>query len=154
MSYRIKKRFGPYPAAHRQHDHDGHCRFIHGHNWYVVLMFAADKLDADGFVLDFGKFSAINNMFKEMLDHTLLLSKKDPAADKIGVALHNEGLAKVRFMDTDSCSAEHMASYIYSEVYDWLQRTRPGSVRQCGVKLVAVTIQEDDNNSASFGYEA
>ena len=39
------KRYSDIPFAHRQHKHDGHCAFIHGHNWAFELTFVATSLD-------------------------------------------------------------------------------------------------------------
>jgi 6-pyruvoyltetrahydropterin/6-carboxytetrahydropterin synthase len=50
-----KKTYFDVPFAHRQHLHDGHCSFVHGHNWDISITFACDKTDENGFVVDFGK---------------------------------------------------------------------------------------------------
>jgi 6-pyruvoyltetrahydropterin/6-carboxytetrahydropterin synthase len=48
------KTYRDIPFAHRQHRHEGHCSFLHGHNWSVEIEFACSQLDERGFVVDFG----------------------------------------------------------------------------------------------------
>ena len=71
MSYRIGKtlRFSAahaldhLPAAHK-------CHQVHGHNYRVEVMLAADDLDDDGFVLDFGEVKAtLGAWLDETWDH-------------------------------------------------------------------------------------
>ena len=77
-----KKTYRDIPFAHRQHTHDGHCVFIHGHNWSITLTFACREVDVNGFVIDFGKLRYIKNWIDERLDHACLFNENDSEAQK------------------------------------------------------------------------
>jgi 6-pyruvoyltetrahydropterin/6-carboxytetrahydropterin synthase len=77
MKYKIIKEFGPYPYAHMQHRHDGHCSYLHGHNAIVRVHLESNELDTNGFVYDFGKMRALHEYLTSLLDHTLLLNIAD-----------------------------------------------------------------------------
>ncbi len=64
------KLYKDIPFAHRQPYHDGHCYFIHGHNWDFQFEFGCEYLDTDGFVIDFGKLKFIKE-YIENYDHAL-----------------------------------------------------------------------------------
>ena len=44
------KHFEGYPCCHRQWQHPGHCRFVHGYSRSFTIWFAANELDR-GFVV-------------------------------------------------------------------------------------------------------
>lgn len=73
-----KKRYDDIPFAHRQWNHKGHCAHIHGHNWSFEFEFVSKSLDANGFVVDFGKLQFLKNWLNETFDHKLVISKDDP----------------------------------------------------------------------------
>ena len=79
--YSITKRLGPYPFAHRQPKHEGHCKLIHGHNWYFEVTLTSHNLDENGFVYDFGKFKPFKAVMENLFDHTLVLCHDDPELD-------------------------------------------------------------------------
>ena len=66
MTLTCTKTYFDVPFAHRQHLHDGHCSFVHGHNWDIRVTFGCERTDENGFVVDFGKlkFLKISNWMK------------------------------------------------------------------------------------------
>jgi len=50
------------PATHK-------CHRLHGHNYQVILELAAEKLDADGFVVDYGGLSPFKDYLDNSIDH-------------------------------------------------------------------------------------
>lgn len=80
--YQIRKKFGPYPAAHKQHLHKGHCRLVHGHNWTFEIKLQSTAVDQNGFVYDFGEFKALKATFEQVFDHTFLINSADTDAVK------------------------------------------------------------------------
>ena len=68
--YKIKKEFS-FSASHQLKGlPDNHqCARLHGHNYKVIIELSSAKLDAIGFVRDYGELSAIKKYIDETLDH-------------------------------------------------------------------------------------
>lgn len=136
------KLYKDFPAAHRQPNHDGHCRFIHGHNYDFEFVFAAHHRDDNGFVVDFGKLTFIKEFLTDTFDHTFCVSEGDPQKS-LFLELDLQGLAVVRVMpDT---SAEGMAEYVHKHVDELVQQMTRGRVW-----VIAVRVCEDSKNWATF----
>jgi 6-pyruvoyltetrahydropterin/6-carboxytetrahydropterin synthase len=136
-----KKTFSDIPWAHRQHKHDGHCAFIHGHNWSITVGFGCRELDENGFVVDFGKLKFLKRWIDENLDHACVFCEDDPMMEsllKVGA-----NLWKPYVMKNGSC--EGMAQHL-SEVFNPL--VSQASAGRAFVTSVEVT--EDSRNSATF----
>lgn len=68
--------------GHRLLNHEGKCRFLHGHNGRVVITLEAESLDHNGMVVDFGLIKRqLSHWIDENLDHRMILSRHDPAAE-------------------------------------------------------------------------
>lgn len=149
--YTITKKYKDFPAAHRQHRHDGHCAHVHGHNWSFEFTFASDHLDENGFVMDFGKMRFIKDWLTEMFDHTLLINENDPEA-RFFLDHHIGGgkrLWDVRIIPNGS--AEDLAQYVWMNISDITQDVwnEEGYEGPCP-ELISVTVYEDDKNCATF----
>ena len=70
-----RKTYSDIPFAHRQHLHDGHCAFVHGHNWDISITFGCEKTDENGFVVDFGKLKFIKEWLNANLDHACVFAE-------------------------------------------------------------------------------
>lgn len=138
---RIEKEFIGYPFAHRQPNHDGHCKLIHGHNWdFIVVIQAEDhQLDENDFVYDFGKFKKLKDWFTEMFDHTCLINESDPLLEKF-TTMHEEGMLNLKVVP--SASAEGLAKLVFNKINNDFDL---GLAR-----LVSVTVREDYKNSAIY----
>ena len=137
-----KKLYSDIPWAHRQHRHDGHCAFLHGHNWSIGVTFGCTRLDDNGFVIDFGKVKFLKKWIDENLDHACVLNRDDPMRE----ALLAVGVNKVwKAYIVECCSCEGMAKHIF-EVFDaMVQKETAG--RAC---VVSIEVVEDSKNSAMF----
>lgn len=151
--YTITKKYKDFPAAHRQHNHDGHCAYVHGHNWSFELTFASDHLDENGFVMDFGKMKFIKDWLTGMFDHTLLINEDDPALDTFkeydGTKNPEWKLWDMRVIPNGS--AEDLAKFVWMKVSDltytkWMEEGNPWRCPE----LISVTVYEDDKNCATF----
>ena len=135
------KSYRDIPFAHRQHHHEGHCSFIHGHNWTITLTFACRETDKNGFVVDFGKLGYLKQWIKENLDHACLFNADDPAMDRL---LKSEpSLFKPYIIP--NCSCEGVAQHLY-EVFNPMVR----KATEDRVWIISVKIEEDDKNSACY----
>lgn len=155
------KRFADIPFAHRQHNHPGHCRFIHGHNWAFTFEFTARELNACGFVIDFGgdTMKGVKNWINATFDHKLVLNEADPFRRQITDALTHvlvpavtepvdEGCPRYDFADIvvlPDGSAEGLAKWLFRAVSERVYQATHGRVQ-----LVRVTVEEDERNSATF----
>ncbi len=135
------KLFADIPFAHRQHLHDGHCAFIHGHNWSIQVTFEAERPDINGFVVDFGKLKYLERWIDEVLDHACLINKDDEEGKRL--VLSNPDLFKFVILDDVSC--EGLAKFVCEEFNAMVQEHTNGRVR-----VREVTIFEDSKNSATY----
>lgn len=151
------KRYPDIPFAHRQHNHPGHCRFIHGHNWAFILTFSARSLDVCDFVIDFGgpEMKAVKQWLTDTFDHKLVLNDADPFLGYLLEALGNArhpAMPEVgnvyTLADTlavPSASSEGLAKWVFAKIGDRVYQGTGGRVQ-----LVSVTVEEDSKNSATF----
>lgn len=137
-----KKIYTDIPWAHRQHRHDGHCALIHGHNWTIAITFGATTLDANGFVVDFGKLKFLEHWIDEHLDHACVFNADDPMKDAL-LAVGGPALWKPYVVE--SCSCEGMARHLF-DVFDRLVR----EATHGRVAVVAIDLAEDAKNSARY----
>ncbi len=136
-----KKTYRDIPFAHRQHNHDGHCALIHGHNWAITLTFACSETDKNGFVVDFGKLKYLKHWIDENLDHACLFNESDPEKDALLAAVGH--LFKPYILPNSSC--EGLAQHIHS-VFDAMVRKETNG----RVWIVETEIEEDSKNAAAY----
>lgn len=68
--FTIRKQF-EFSAAHQLHGlpPDHQCSRLHGHNYCVEVVLSSETLDDTGFVVDYGKLSAVRAMLDELYEH-------------------------------------------------------------------------------------
>lgn len=137
-----KKTYFDIPFAHRQYLHDGHCAYVHGHNWDISVTFACSQTDENGFVVDFGKVKFIKKWIDENLDHACVFSESDPLAKKLIDAAPEAWNA--RFVK--ECSCEGLARHFFG-VFDALVRQNTNG----RAWVVRVSVSEDKKNTACYG---
>ncbi len=136
MSYSIEKKFTGFPFAHRQHNHEGKCRLVHGHNWDFAIRLESDRLDEIGFVYDFGKFKWLRQWLTDMFDHTCVINADDPLLEDFE-RMHAEGLIQLRVVPC--VSAEGLAKLVYEYAN-----------QELGELIVSVSVWEDEKNQATY----
>lgn len=136
-----KKSYTDIPFAHRQHHHDGHCALIHGHNWTFTLTFGCHEVDANGFVVDFGKLKFLRHWINEHLDHACVFNESDPLREQIVAGAR----AAWKIHLVPSCSCEGLAQHLFG-VFDGLVREHT----QGRAYVIAVEVIEDSKNSATY----
>lgn len=142
MSIHCTKRFGPFPFAHRQHKHKGHCSLIHGHNFYFEVTFEAATVDENNFVADFGQMEDVKKELGCHFDHTLVINFDDPEKATFE-HLQKRGLCKMIVIN--SGSAEGLAQFAF-ELVDMIIRRFTNE----RVRVYRVTCFEDEKNSAIY----
>lgn len=149
------KTYSNMPAAHRQHNHDGHCALIHGHNWSFEIEFSSERLDENGFVIDFGKLKFIKTWLEDKFDHTLLLNEDDPwleyfmqkvaTVDDSPLGLESGPACLAKIVVVENCGAEKLAEWVGKEVSKLLPE---------GVWVSQCICYEDSKNKATWKHDA
>lgn len=116
MAFLSTKTYSPergLSCAYRQWAAPSHCSFLHGYALGFRFTFAAEQLDARGWVVDFGPggFGEIRAWLHGMFDHTLLIAEDGPARAEF-MALGQHGLAQTRLVPGTSCEA--LAAHVWS----------------------------------------
>ena len=147
MAFTAAKTYGAergLSCAYRQWAAGSHCALLHGYSLGFRFVFAAEQLDARGWVVDFGAggFGAIKAWLHETFDHTLLVADDDPARADF-LALQASGLAQTRIVP--GTSAESLATYVFNQVQPMIERSSKG---RCWVH--SVECLEHGANSATF----
>lgn len=136
-----RKTYADIPFAHRQHHHDRHCAFIHGHNWTFHLTFQCHETDKNGFVVDFGDLKFLKTWINTHLDHACLFNADDPLRERLVASA--PGVWKTYVVPSVSC--EGLARHLF-EVFDGLVREHTAG----RVFLSALEVLEDSKNSATY----
>lgn len=139
------KKFGPISTTHRQWDHHGHCRFLHGYARYVQLVFTCDTLDKNGMCIDFGSLSHIKAWLNEQWDHRCLLSHNDPLL-KDFMELEKKGGINLNILPKGyEPTIELSCKYIYDHINPIILKD---SNNRC--RISSVEVWEHDINSAKM----
>lgn len=131
-------------CAYRQWAADSHCALLHGYALGFRFEFAAEQLDARGWVVDFGAggFGPIREWLHEVFDHTLLVAEDDPERETL-LALRDLGLADVRLLPGTSCEA--ISAHVLDKAQELVSALTRG---RCWV--ASVTCMEHGANSATY----
>lgn len=80
--YTVIKRMEIAGAHRLSLDYESKCGNLHGHNWIVTIWCRANKLDANGMVMD---FTHIKRIIHDRLDHKCLNDELEfnPTAENI-----------------------------------------------------------------------
>ncbi len=136
------KTYKDIPFSHRQPFHSGNCSKIHGHNWSITIEFTAQKLDKNGFVVDFGKLKYLKQFINEKLDHSCLFSKDDNKVKSLSESIHKD-LFKIIWVENSSC--EGIAKYLYTN-FSNLLREHEGD----RVSIRSICLHEDEKNAVCY----
>tara|TARA_Y100001968_G_C19315196_1_gene696281 strand:+ start:432 stop:908 length:477 start_codon:yes stop_codon:yes gene_type:complete len=142
LVHTCSKHFEGYPCCHRQWQHEGHCRFVHGYSRSFTCWFAAEKLDELEFVVDFSSLKPLEEKIRQQFDHTFLINEDDPLLN-IWKELHSKGALDLRVMK--NVGMESSAKL----VWEWANMLLIGrdSGRACCWKAEA---RENKYNSACY----
>ncbi len=147
--YTCQKTYSDIPFAHRQHRHEGHCAQIHGHNWSLSFTFGCERMDACGFVVDFGKLKWLRDWIDENLDHACIFNRDDPLLPEITRLNSENGCSVFKPYIVDQCSSEGLAKHLFTVVDPKVRSMTDGRAF-----LLSVTVTEDSRNSATYSPEA
>lgn len=123
-------RYHDISVGHRVYGHESKCAHLHGHNYRIHFMVAAEQLDKVGRVIDFSVIKEKLCMWLEdNYDHKFLVWLGDPLCDQLK-ALDPDGVVFTAYNPT----AENIAIH--------LMTIAPSLLAGTGVQLVECTIEE------------
>ena len=144
IPFNCSKQFKDYPCSHRQWKHKGHCRYVHGYSRSFTFCFASNKLDENGFVVDFSSLRPLEEQLKDHFDHTFLVNSDDPFLETWR-ELHSKEVLDLRVMN--NVGMEYTAELVWGWANDLLFSREKG--RSCCWKAIA---HENDVNSACYTF--
>ncbi len=127
----------------RQWKAQSHCRFMHGYALKVNIVFGADKLDSNNWVMNFGGLKPVKAWLEEQFDHKTLVAADDPLIS----TFRELDVAKVIQLNVvPSIGVEAFAKMINDYVVNMLRTTHELE----RVWVESVTVSEHDGNSATY----
>ena len=130
-------------CAFRQPTAKSHCRFVHGYRLTAKFWFAANELDENNWVVDFGGLKELKKLLQNQFDHTTCISRTDPKLDEFK-RLEQAGVCDLRIMD-DGVGIEKFAEWCHSAADNFV-----GVVTKLRCRCVRVEVFEHENNSAIY----
>ena len=87
--YYIQKRIEIAGCHHLELDYESPCQRLHGHNWIITIYCRAEKLNANGMVID---FKSVKTLIHDKLDHQNLneIFGFNPTAENIAAWIQSQ----------------------------------------------------------------
>lgn len=124
-----------FSAGHRLVNHEGKCRFVHGHNYTAYFHLTADRLDDVGRVIDFAEIRRrLGGWIDEHWDHGFICARDD---HELRAAFENLDDQKLFVLDGNP-TAENLARYLLDVV-------APRQLADTHVRAVKVVLWETRN---------
>jgi 6-pyruvoyltetrahydropterin/6-carboxytetrahydropterin synthase len=149
MTFRATKTYGydlGLSCCFRQWRAQSHCHHLHGYALAFELVFEADQLDQNGWVIDFGALKPIKQSLVDMFDHAMQVAEDDPLLGSL-LTLATQNACRV--VVVKHVGAEAFAAQVFDLTSRWLLENNDYRDRVC---LVSVTAREHGANAATaFG---
>lgn len=130
-----------FTTTFRQWRAHSHCNKLHGYALGFKFVFAANDLDANGWVVDFGGLKSLKQILTDTFDHKTLVAQDDPQLNTF-LQAHQVGVADVVVVPATGCEA--FARMVYDVASQWLKDA--GFAPR--VRLISVEVSEHGANSA------
>ena len=131
-------------ACFRQHRAKSHCRFLHGYPLSFKLTFAANELDENGWVIDFGALKRVKQYLVDTFDHKLLLARDDPEFERIMNLSRENPVADVLILTAVGCEAFAKLVWDFTQGYLEVEGYNPR------VQLVEIEVREHASNGVIY----
>lgn len=131
-----------FSCAFRQWRADSHCNKLHGYALSFKLIFEADKLDKNGWVVDFGSLKSFKEWLASRFDHRTIVAEDDPDLQWFEAA-HMRGVLSLVILPAVGC--EKFAQQVYDRARLWLLENDLHDVR-----VASVTVAEHGANHATY----
>ena len=140
--FSCSKSYEDFPCSHRQWQHKGHCRYVHGYSRAFTFWFKAKELDHNGFIVDFSSLKPLERKLRDHFDHTFLVNKDDPLLNHWN-ELNSLGALDLRVME--NVGMEYSSKLIWIWANEYLKTVEGG--RACCWKTES---RENKSNGAYF----
>lgn len=140
--YMCTKVFRGFPCTHRQWRAKSHCKFVHGYDRTIKIVFKCIELTPEGWVMDFGDLKDIRKYLEAMFDHTFLIALDDPELETFK-ALDDKNVIDLRVMPNPGI--EGSCYFVYETMSKILKGQTNGRVY-----IHSVEIKENEKNSAIY----
>ncbi len=131
----ITRRF-TFESAHAISEHEGKCRFVHGHSYTLEVCVTSSELNELGMVMDFKELKGIvTEIFVDPMDHALVL-KRDRRSRFVP-----EGYDGKLFLMDHEPTAEHMLLIAKERIQSKLPE---------GIQLLRMKLFETANSFAEW----
>lgn len=127
----------------------GKCLALHGHRYCVEITVCADKLNADGMVIDFKKLKEIvKQQLDDQWDHGFALCKDDPLVPAISA---DPRTARFHVMPVNP-TLEYMVELWYGDIKQALSdlRERHPESMAPDLKLLSIKASETAKNTCEY----
>lgn len=151
MAFQVTKTYGHergLSCAFRQWRAESHCHYIHGYALSFKFVFEADKLDAKGWVLDFGALKPIREELEQNFDHVLAIAADDPKHE-VFFNLAFGGSARVKVFE-DGVGCEKFAKYAWHIARRYIGKNHVQDMVDRGLRVVSCECAEHGANSAIY----
>ena len=133
------ERYHDISCGHRVVGHEGKCRYLHGHNYRIHFVVAAEQLDEVGRVLDFSVIKEkLCLWLEDEYDHKFLIWEQDPLLKELQ-QVAADSLVLVPFNPTAENIAKHLVEVI-----------APKQLEGTGCKLITCKVEETQKCSATY----
>lgn len=133
------ERYHDISCGHRVVGHEGKCRFLHGHNYRIHFVVAAEQLDELGRVLDFSVIKEKLCMWlEEKYDHKFLIWERDELLPQLQAITENS-LVVVPFNPTAENIAQHLVEVV-----------GPKQLAGTNTRLISCKVEETAKCSATY----
>lgn len=132
-----------FSAAFRQWRADSHCRFLHGYALTIRIKFAANSLDKNNWVIDFGSMKDLKTTFEDTFDHKTLVAQDDPLLF-LFERMHKEGAIDMVRVPKTGC--EFFTLLAFDITREWLRKH--GHISR--VHIHSIEVMEHGGNSAIY----
>jgi 6-pyruvoyltetrahydropterin/6-carboxytetrahydropterin synthase len=132
-------------TAFRQPNAESHCKFVHGYRLKAKIWLAANELDSNNWVFDFGNFKELIKILEKTFDHKLVIDKKDPAKS---VFRELERYGAVEIVEMDGVGIEKFSKFVFEQTDNYVKYQTANRV-WCH----RVEVFEHEDNSAIYEKE-
>jgi len=141
MALTITREFN-FCAGHRLKDHEGGCRFLHGHNYRAEIEVEGVGLNALNMIVDFSHVKKlVGGWIDQYWDHNFLLNTNDPYRPAVEEIHAEQG--KVPYLFAGNPTAEAMACVLHKEANRLLS--------PLSLSVISTTIWETEKCRATVG---
>ncbi len=134
--HKIEKKYHFY-AGHRNENLKDKCFNLHGHTYYITMVFELPYDKKTGITMLFSEIDKVVKPIIKQLDHSLLIHKQDPLLKYLDMFCEQEGVGLKLYLMDNLTSAENLSRHIFEKVAKKLP-------------IVKILLQETTTSTVSY----